>query len=722
MSAPAAANLGDLAWPQARAAEALLALARAARLAPRAQALHEVPSAEGAASLGERIAATAEECGLEVELLETPYADADALLERAAPALIGIESASGEVRLVALLRGGRRPRVLTPDGSTQRADLRQLRELWCEPHERTLDPIVAPVLDAADLQGRARERARRALVAAHLGAVPVSAAWMLRAPPGRPFADAARRAGLLRLALFVAITGFAASFLGLVSWIPFGRGILSGSFEPAWFLAWALLVLLVLPLRWFEGWLQSVFGVRFGVLLRRRLMAGATRLDPAAVRGEGAGALLGRVLDSEALEGLLLGGGFVLVGAVIDVSLALWVLSHSPASTLSLVLFVLWIGTALGLGVFHLRRSRDQADARLALTHDLVERMQGQRTRVVQEPEERWHLREDALLDGYLARSRALDRTTLVVLCLVSGGWVVAGLAALVPAFTAGSAGALTLALGIGALLLGQQALARLCGGIVQLSACAVAWRQVRPVYRAAAQAESAGLPRSALRPAADGPARESAPLVVARDLWFRHAGREQTALEAVDAVISRTDRVLLEGPSGGGKSTLVSLLSGWREPSTGSLLLNGLDRASQGAVRWRRHVAAAPQFHENHVFTGTLGFNLLLAAPPQAASPVGGVPAGVRAEQRALEVCRELGLGPLIERMPSGLRQMVGETGWQLSHGEKSRLFIARALLADASLVILDESLAALDPETAADVLECVRRRAPALLVVAHP
>jgi ATP-binding cassette subfamily B protein len=182
---------------------------------------------------------------------------------------------------------------------------------------------------------------------------------------------------------------------------------------------------------------------------------------------------------------------------------------------------------------------------------------------------------------------------------------------------------------------------------------------------------------------------------------------------------------VLLEGPSGGGKSTLVSLLAGWRTPRAGSLLLDGLDRASHGAQRWRRAVAVAPQFHENHVFTGTLAFNCLLAAPSEPEPPAGSfmaVPAAVRAEERARELCGELGLGPLVERMPSGMRQVVGETGWQLSHGEKSRVFLARALLADARLVVLDESLAALDPVTAREVLACVRRRAPALLVVAHP
>jgi ABC-type bacteriocin/lantibiotic exporter with double-glycine peptidase domain len=71
---------------------------------------------------------------------------------------------------------------------------------------------------------------------------------------------------------------------------------------------------------------------------------------------------------------------------------------------------------------------------------------------------------------------------------------------------------------------------------------------------------------------------------------------------------------------------------------------------------------------------------------------------------------------------MPGGMYQMVGETGWQLSHGEQSRLFIARALLQRSDVVILDESLAALDPENMAQALRCLRARAPSLVVVAHP
>ena len=91
------------------------------------------------------------------------------------------------------------------------------------------------------------------------------------------------------------------------------------------------------------------------------------------------------------------------------------------------------------------------------------------------------------------------------------------------------------------------------------------------------------------------------------------------------------------------------------------------------------------------------------------------------RRRKQAEAVCRELGLGNLLDTMPGGLLQMVGEGGWQLSHGERSRVFIARALLQRADLVILDESFGALDPENLQLVLQCVLKRAPTLLVIAH-
>jgi ATP-binding cassette subfamily B protein len=150
-----------------------------------------------------------------------------------------------------------------------------------------------------------------------------------------------------------------------------------------------------------------------------------------------------------------------------------------------------------------------------------------------------------------------------------------------------------------------------------------------------------------------------------AHDLVFRYRERGAPVLHGCSLSLWPGARLLLEGPSGGGKSTLATLLLGLRLPDAGLVLLGGLDRHTLGAVGWRRRAFAAPQFHDNHVFSGTIAFNLLLGRrwPPY--------PEDV-AQAEAL--WRALGLGALLDRMPAGLLQMVGETGWQLSQGERSR------------------------------------------------
>ncbi|MCI5224489.1 MAG: ATP-binding cassette domain-containing protein, partial [Candidatus Electrothrix sp. AR4] len=155
------------------------------------------------------------------------------------------------------------------------------------------------------------------------------------------------------------------------------------------------------------------------------------------------------------------------------------------------------------------------------------------------------------------------------------------------------------------------------------------------------------------------------------------------------------------------------ALLSGLRQPDAGSLSLFGLPLSTLGENAWRKRVVIAPQFHQNYVLTETFAFNLLMGRswPPAQKDLI-----------EAEAICRELNLGELLEAMPSGLQQMVGEGGWRLSHGERSRLFIARTLLQKADLIILDESFAALDPETLDVALACVLRRADALLLIAHP
>jgi ATP-binding cassette subfamily B protein len=222
---------------------------------------------------------------------------------------------------------------------------------------------------------------------------------------------------------------------------------------------------------------------------------------------------------------------------------------------------------------------------------------------------------------------------------------------------------------------------------------------------RSVERAESAPSPSLAIA--------SPAGLLEADEVRYRYADRGEPVLRGCSLRVAAGDRILLEGPSGGGKSTLGAILCGLRRPTSGLLLLGGLDRHVLGGQAWRRRVVSAPQFHENHVFSATFAFNLLMGrAWPPSPEDLGAADA----------ICRELGLGPLLDRMPAGLQQMVGETGWQLSHGERSRLYIARALLQDASIVVLDESFAALDPETLRQSLDTVLRRARTLVVIAHP
>jgi ATP-binding cassette subfamily B protein len=172
-------------------------------------------------------------------------------------------------------------------------------------------------------------------------------------------------------------------------------------------------------------------------------------------------------------------------------------------------------------------------------------------------------------------------------------------------------------------------------------------------------------------------------------------------------------ERWLLCGASGSGKSTLATLMAGLYPPSSGLVLLDGLDRAAIGATEWRKRIATAPQFHENHLLSAPLSFNLLMGRC---------WPATDADLKEAHDLCHALGLGPVIERMPAGIQQVVGETGWQLSHGERSRVFLARALLQRASVIVLDETFGALDPDTLQTCMRVVRERAPTLMVIAHP
>lgn len=570
------------------------------------------------------------------------------------------------------------------------------------------------LLDQAGVPPRRRARARAALLREQLGPARVGGGWLLRPSPGASLRQLSRQARLPGRLLLLLGAHAAQYLLWLLSWWMVGKGALQGRLDLGWLLAWALLLLTLVPFRLLATWSAGRLALGAGGLLKQRLLYGALRLEPEESRHQGVGQLLGRVLEAEAVESLALSGGLLGLVAGIELIVAAGVLGAGAGGGLHVLLLAGWMALAFLLGGRYLRHRGRWTELRLGMTHDLVERMVGHRTRLAQQAPERWHEGEDQALERYLERSGAMDRTAAWLMALVPRGWLLLGLCGLAPAFVSGRGSPAALAVGLGGTLLVYRALEKLAAGLWYLAGAAISWRQVAPLFQAAGRPEVGGPPASSLMfvPGADGP-RDGQALLEAHELSFRYPGRGEPVLGGCNLRVRTGERLLLEGPSGSGKSTLVSLLAGLRAPESGLLLLRGLDRQALGSEGWRRQVAAAPQFHENHVLAETFAFNLLMGRrwPPQPEDL-----------EEAELLCRELGLGELLARMPAGLLQRVGETGWQLSHGERSRLYLARALLQGAELVVLDESFAALDPQTLRQALGCVLRRARTLLVIAHP
>ncbi len=702
------------AWPLARLGEAIGLLARRGGLAPRPVELPPPAAALGddEGGLERWVDAAAGRLGVSAETVETTWGDLEPLIRGGGPALLRCSGADGH-RFLAVLRAGRASvEVLGTDLEPRRVAIDEVRDALGRDVEVAAGAEIDRLLEEAAVPPRRLRRARRALVAERLARRRALGFWILRRDAGDDFWSQLKSARVPRTTATMIAAHAVQYVLLILSWWVLGRGVLAGSIDPGWLLAWAGLLLTITPFRILEYWSLGLLTTRVGALLKRRLFAGILRLEPEEIRSQGAGQFLGRVIDSEAVESLVLSGGHVGLIAGVEILLALPVLWLGAGGLLQTLLLPVWVLLALGLWWKYLAGRRRWTAARLGMTHELVEKMVGHRTRLAQEPLADRHAGEDEALGRYLELSRAMDRRATLLRILVPRGWLVVGFAALGPAFVTGRATLGALAVGIGGVLLAYRALWKLVRGLSDLAEAAIAWDNVAPLFQAAGRREDAPPPDLALASGADGGAA-TGPVLEAREIVFGYGGRPQPVLDGLNLRIDRADRLLLEGPSGCGKSTLAALLAGLRIPDSGLLFVRGLDRHTLGSTGWRRRVAAAPQFHENHVLTDTFAFNALMGRE---------WPAGPADLAEAEEVCRELGLGEVLDRMPAGLLQLVGESGWQLSHGERSRLYIARALLQRSDLVILDESFAALDPENLRRALETVLERAPALLVIAHP
>jgi ATP-binding cassette, subfamily B, bacterial len=690
------ANLPEsLLWPSSRLGDALCLLTNGPSVAN-----PQPPITQRLEALANWLESAALTMGFEAQPAETTYADFEQHLKHIGPALLHVPTDSGPAFL-AILPG---PMLLTPALTKVRVDPAIIRSALCASFEAPILREIQETLDRAQIPPAKQARARNAILRERLSAKRIRGIWLLRLPPGANFRDQLRHAHIPRRLGALAGAHAIQYLLWILAWYIVGSNVLRGGTDRGWLIPWSLLLLTLVPLRVFITQLQGWVAIGAGALLKQRLFFGSLRLDTDSIRHQGAGQLLGRVLESEAVEALALSGGFLALVALIEIVVAIFVLAAGARGLLQSALLFVWLLVAAGIAWSYFQRNRSWTDVRLAMTHDLVESMAGHRTRLAQLPSDRWHDGEDEALENYLKSSKAMDQSTARLIALVPRGWLVVGLLGLAPAFVQGAASPARIAIAVGGTLLAYRAWKRLAAGAWQLAGAAVAWQRTSVLFRAARRQELPGSLDIVTPTIPIG--------VEARDLVYRYSDRSEPVLHGANLQIAMGDRLVLEGPSGGGKSTLVSLLTGVRDPNSGSVLIDGLDRNALGAAQWRRRLAAAPQFHENHVLAETFAFNLFLGRPAIL------TPADF---EEAQAICGELGLGDLLQRMPAGMLQLVGETGWQLSHGERSRLYIARALLQDAELVVLDESFAALDPENLKRAVECVVKHARSLLVIAH-
>lgn len=426
-------------------------------------------------------------------------------------------------------------------------------------------------------------------------------------------------------------------------------------------------------------------------------------LSPAGLARFRQGELLNRlVADVDTLDHLYLRVISPLVGALVVIGVVTLGLSWLDV-TLALTLGGIMLGTLLILPPLFYRAGKPTGEAlthyRASYRQQLTAWLQGQAELTLFGASDRYRDEmEISELAWHEAQRRQAGLTALsqAVMLLISGVAVVLMLWMAAGGVGGNDAPGALIALFVFCALAAFEALAPVTGAFQHLGHVIASARRVTQVVE---QQPDVTFPD----------ASQGAPERVAlalNDVAFRYPGQTEPALRGITLDMGEGEHIALLGRTGCGKSTLLQLLTRAWDVSTGAITLNGerIETFSEAALR--AAMSVVPQ--RVHLFSATLRDNLLLAAP--------------EARDEALRAALErVGLEKLLEG--SGLNAWLGEGGRQLSGGELRRLAIARALLHNAPLLLLDEPTEGLDAETEKQILDLLAEVAKekTLLMVTH-
>ena len=192
------------------------------------------------------------------------------------------------------------------------------------------------------------------------------------------------------------------------------------------------------------------------------------------------------------------------------------------------------------------------------------------------------------------------------------------------------------------------------------------------------------------------------------RDVVFSYEDEKEPAINQVSLDVTPGECIALVGPSGGGKSTMMQLLIGFRRPQGGQILIDGQNMEDLDMRTVRRFISVVPQ--ETILFSGTILENIVYGLPNVSMKQVNQVLAAAN-------------LSDLIESLPEGIQSRIGEDGAMLSGGQRQRIAIARALIRNPKILVLDEATSALDVVSEKKVQEAIDRAVQnrTTFIVAH-